>query len=54
MGQTLEENMTPASAELATTAFVEELALESSGEPVDLSRSRTIEVELKCEDGSTI
>jgi len=54
MAQALEENMTPASAELATRVFVEELALEASGEPVDLSRSRTIEVELKCKDGSTV
>ncbi len=54
MAQTLEENMTPASAELAARVFVEELAREASGESVDLFRSRTIEVELKCEDGSTI
>jgi len=54
MGQTLEENMTPASAELATRVFVEELALEQSAERVDLSRSRTMEVELYCKDGSTV
>ena len=54
MAQTLEENMTHASAELATGVFVEELAREASGEPVDLSRSRTIEVELKRKDGSTV
>ncbi len=52
--QTLGENMTPASAELATQVFVEELAREASGEPPDLSRSRTIEVELICKDGSTV
>jgi len=54
LGQTMAENMTPASAELSTRVFLEELAREQSGEPVDLSRSRTIEVELNCKDGSTV
>ncbi len=54
MAQTPQENMTPASAELATKVFAEELALEASGAPTDLSRSRTIEVELNCKDGSTV
>jgi two-component system, sporulation sensor kinase E len=54
MAQTLEENMTPASAELARRVFLEELARETRGEPVDPSRSRTIEVELNCKDGSTV
>jgi len=54
MAQTLEENMTPASAELATRVFVEELDREASGEALDPSKSRTIEVELKCKEGSTV
>jgi PAS domain S-box-containing protein len=54
LGQTMQENMPPASAEFATRVFMEELALEASGEPVDPSRSRTIEVELNCKDGSTV
>jgi PAS domain S-box-containing protein len=54
MAQTIEENMTPPSAELATRVFAEELALEASEEQADPSRSRTIEVELNCKDGSTV
>jgi PAS domain S-box-containing protein len=54
MEQTIEENVTPASAELAARVFAEELALEASGEPVDSSRSRTIELELYRRDGSTV
>jgi PAS domain S-box-containing protein len=54
MEQTIEENMTPASAALAARVFAEEMAREASGEPVDLSRSRTIELELYRRDGSTV
>jgi PAS domain S-box-containing protein len=54
IAQTLEQTMTPASAELATRVFTEELALEQSGQQKDVSRSRTIEVELICKDGSTV
>ena len=54
MAQTLEENMTPASSALATKVFAEELAFEASRARGDSPRSRTIEVELNCKDGSTV
>jgi PAS domain S-box-containing protein len=54
MGQTLEENMTPASAELASRVFMEELTREQRDEAPDPSGSRMIEVELKYKDGSTV
>lgn len=54
MAQTLEENMTPASAKLATKVFAEELAFEASRTQGDPPRSRTIEVELNCKEGSTV
>jgi len=51
--QALEETMTPASLEVATRVIAEELELHNKGErPRD--RSRTIEVELYCKDGSTV
>src|SRR4030042_6394519 len=53
LAQTLQEMMTPASVEIATKVIAEELAIEESG-PGDLFRSRIIEVELNCKDGSTI
>jgi PAS domain S-box-containing protein len=53
MAQTLEKVLTPTSLEIATKAFTEELAIEGR-EQKDLSRSRTLELEQKCEDGSTI
>jgi PAS domain S-box-containing protein len=54
MAQTLEENMTPASSALATKVFAEELAFEASRARGGSPRSRTIEVELNCKDGSTV
>ncbi|MBC8274434.1 MAG: PAS domain S-box protein [Chloroflexi bacterium] len=53
MAQTLEKVLTPTSLEIATKAFNEELAIEGM-EQKDLSRSRTLELEQKCKDGSTI
>ncbi|GEM_PF-2305417 len=53
MAQTLEKVLTPTSLEIATKAFNEELAIEGM-EQKDLFRSRTLEVEQKCKDGSTI
>jgi PAS domain S-box-containing protein len=53
MAQTLEEVLTPKSLEIVTNIFNEELAIESM-EQKDLSRSRTLELEQKCKDGSTI
>jgi PAS domain S-box-containing protein len=53
MGQTLEETLTPASLELARKVFAEELALRDTdheGQP----RSRTMELELRRKDGSTV
>jgi len=53
MVQTLENVLTPTSLEIATKAFTEELAVEDM-EQKDLSRSRTLELEQKCKDGSTV
>jgi PAS domain S-box-containing protein len=48
-----DEMVAPASVELLTNIFAEELALEADGHS-DLLRSRTFEVALKCKDGSTV
>jgi PAS domain S-box-containing protein len=53
MAQTPEEVLTPPSLELARKAFAEELAAESTGRS-DPSRSRTLELEHICKDGSTV
>jgi PAS domain S-box-containing protein len=53
MAQKLEEVLTPKSLEIVTEIFNEELAIEGM-EQKDLSRSRTLELEQKCKDGSTI
>jgi PAS domain S-box-containing protein len=53
LAQTLDNLMTPASGEVFTKAFAEELDLEANG-PGDLFRSRTLEVALNCRDGSTV
>jgi PAS domain S-box-containing protein len=53
LAQTAEEMLTPASIEIIAKAFAEELDMEAKG-PVDLFRSRIIESELNCKDGSTI
>jgi len=47
------ETMTPASLEAIRKAFVEEMALEKEKQK-DLFRSRTLEAEMYCKDGSTI
>ena len=52
MAQTVEDALTPASLEVAMTAFEEELALEKM-EGKDPHRSRTVELEFTCKDGST-
>jgi PAS domain S-box-containing protein len=53
IAQTLEEILTPKSLEVAKKAFNQELAIEDM-EQKDLSRSRTLELEQKRKDGSTI
>jgi PAS domain S-box-containing protein len=51
--QTAAERFTPASAAVAFRALTEELALEASGTG-DPGRSRRLELELQCKDGSTV
>jgi len=53
MALDVEETLTPESFELAMNVFEEEMALENEKE-IDLSRSRILELELNCKDGSTI
>ncbi|MCK5654059.1 MAG: PAS domain S-box protein [Dehalococcoidia bacterium] len=53
IGKTFEGLLTPASFEVATKVLAEELAIESMVQK-DLLRSRILELELNCEDGSTI
>ncbi len=53
VGTRVSETMTPASLEAIRKAFVEEIAMESKGHN-DLFRSRTLEAEMYCKDGSTI
>jgi PAS domain S-box-containing protein len=53
MARTLEEALTPGSLKLAVEVFIEELEIEKDKQK-DVSRSRTIEVEVTCKDGSTI
>jgi len=53
IGTRVNEAMTPASLEAVRKAFVEELALEASKQD-DLFRSRTLEAEMYCKDGSTV
>jgi len=53
MAETLEESTSPASYELAMKTLAEELAMEKT-EHKDLGRSRTLELELTCKDGSTV
>ncbi len=52
-GLSLKETLTPASFEKAMQAFSEEMALEGSGRS-DPNRSRTLELENLCKDGSAI
>ena len=53
MARMLEETLTPDSLKLALEVYTEELEIEKC-EQKDLFRSRTIELEIKCKDGSTI
>jgi len=53
MGRTLEEALTPDSLKLVGEVVAEELKIEED-ERKDISRSRTIEVEINCKDGATI
>jgi PAS domain S-box-containing protein len=53
MAQELPETITPESLAVVRQAFAEELAIENR-EQKDLNRSRTLELEYKCKDGSTI
>jgi diguanylate cyclase (GGDEF)-like protein/PAS domain S-box-containing protein len=53
MAQTMEETLTPASLELASKVLVEELAPEAMPTKAH-SRSRTLELEHTCKDGSTV
>ncbi|MBL7119335.1 MAG: PAS domain S-box protein [Dehalococcoidia bacterium] len=53
MSLTMEEYLTPASLEVALQALAEDQALESLGQQ-DGYRSRLLEMELRCKDGSTV
>jgi len=53
MAQSPEESLTPASLEIVGRATVEELARERAGQ-ADPFRSRTVELEVKRKDGSTV
>ena len=53
MALSLEETLTPTSAQKARAAFEEELAMERSGN-ADPFRSRTLELEYRCKDGLTV
>jgi len=53
MALTAVEILTPASIEIAGQAYIEELDIENI-EQKDLSRSRTLELELRRKDGSTV
>jgi len=50
----VQEQMTPESYRLVKEAMTEELALEFSGEPVDLQRFRTLELELYHKERGTV
>jgi len=53
MAQSIEETITPTSLDIALKAITEELELHNKGQkPQD--RSRKVEIELNCKDGSTI
>jgi PAS domain S-box-containing protein len=53
MSQRIDEILTPASLDVARKVFADELALERMDQR-DLSRSRIIELEQNCRDGSTV
>jgi len=53
MAQTIEETLTPASLQVILEALAEEETTEGM-EQKDLFRSRTLELEMTCKDGSTV
>jgi len=53
MAQSVEDVLTPESFEVVIKAKAEELAIEEM-EQKDLNRSRLLELELRCKDGSTV
>jgi diguanylate cyclase (GGDEF)-like protein/PAS domain S-box-containing protein/putative nucleotidyltransferase with HDIG domain len=53
MKSTVRDTLTPASLEVATKVLAEEMAIERM-EQKDLLRSRTLEIEVICKDGSTV
>jgi len=53
LAQPLEEHFTPASLDLALKTFEEEMAIESRDQK-KLDRTRRLELELTCKDGSTV
>ena len=53
MAQSMEEYLTPASWEIAKRTFAEELATERGGQG-NPARTRTLELELPCKDGSRV
>ncbi|MBW2218177.1 MAG: PAS domain S-box protein [Deltaproteobacteria bacterium] len=53
MAQSMEESMTPASFDTAVKTITEEMGMHNKGQKSQ-DRSRTIEAELYCKDGSTI
>ncbi len=53
MAQSMEEYLMPASWDIARRAFAEELAMERAGQ-ANPARTRTLELELPCKDGSRI
>jgi PAS domain S-box-containing protein/putative nucleotidyltransferase with HDIG domain len=53
VGSTVQETMTPTSVEVARKTLAEELVIERMGQK-DLHRSRTLELEMCCKDGSTV
>jgi len=53
LNQTVEEIMTPASLEIAMETFAEQQAIETM-EGKDSTRTKKLELELTCKDGSTI
>jgi len=53
LAQTADEMMAPASVEFTRKVLAKELTIERRAQK-DLSRSRAIELELKCKDGSTV
>jgi len=53
MAQTMEERLTPASLEVAREAFAKVLAVDDAAQE-GLFRSRTLDLEFTCKDGSTV